>query len=217
VIAAEGICFDLDGTLVDSAEDLIQATAYSLKALGLEAPAGEEIIRHVGGGARGLLKGSMGELATKERVEVGLASFMEFYGAHLLDHTRAYPGVREVLERFSASMPLAVVTNKPDAFTLDIIQGLGMESYFKEVVGYDGVERKKPHPEGILKVLGLWGVEPHRAVMVGDSSYDVLAGKAAGTITVAVTYGFKPRQELEASEPDYLIDDIRELIDLVPI
>lgn len=217
MIEARGLCFDLDGTLVDSAQDLVEATAHSLRALGLKPPPGEEIISHVGGGARGLLKGSMGELATAERVEAGLASFMEFYGAHLLDHTRPYPGVREVLEHFFHAKPLAVVTNKPQAFTREILRGLGLASYFGEVLGYDSVEQKKPHPEGILRVLSLWGLEPGRAVMVGDSPHDVLAGRAAGVVTVAVTYGFKPLDELKASGPDYLIDDIRELKELVAL
>lgn len=217
MIVAEGLCFDLDGTLVDSARDLIEATAHSLLALGKTPPPPEVIISHVGGGARGLLRGSMGDEATDEFVEAGLEEFMVYYGAHLLDHTRPYPGVREVLEHFSRALPLAVVTNKPEAFTLEILEGLELTGYFREVVGYDSVGLKKPHPEGILRVLDIWGVEPARAVMVGDSPYDILAGRAAGCVSVAVTYGFKPLDELLEAEPDYLIDDIRELEELIGV
>lgn len=216
MIAADGICFDLDGTLVDSAEDLVRATVYSLGVLGVESPPPEVIISHVGGGARGLLRDSMGEQATDERVEAGLAAFMEYYDEHLLDFTRPYPGVEEVLEHFAPTKPLAVVTNKPEGFTMKILEGLELTGYFREVLGYDSVELKKPHPEGILRVLAGWGVEAARAVMVGDSPYDIQAGKEAGAVTVAVTYGFKPLGELSAWGPDHLIDDIRELIDLIP-
>ncbi len=215
MIEARALCFDLDGTLVDSAEDLIQATAHSLRTLGVEPPAGSEIIRHVGGGARGLVRGSLGRRATDERVEAGLEAFMAFYAKHLLDHTRPYPGVREVLEHFAPRAALALITNKPEGFTRRILEGLGLDGYFRVVLGYDSVERKKPHPEGILRVLDDWGLQPPEAVMVGDSAYDVEAGRAAGVVTVAVTYGFKPRRELEEAAPDHLIDDIRELLDLV--
>ena len=215
MISADALCFDLDGTLIDSAEDLVQATIHSLHGLGIDPPPPEVIIGYVGGGARGLLQGSMGEAATPERLEAGLAAFIDYYGAHLLDHTLPYPGVEEVLRHFFATRPLAVITNKPEAFSRTILEGLGLAGYFREILGYDSVERKKPHPEGILQVLHGWGVEPTRAVMVGDSDHDILAGKAAGTVTVAVAYGFKSAEELLSAGPDYLIHDIRELIELV--
>ena len=157
----------------------------------------------------------MGEAATPGRLEAGLAVFIDYYGAHLLDHTLPYPGVEEVLRHFFATRPLAVITNKPEAFSRTILEGLGLAGYFREILGYDSVERKKPHPEGILLALHGWGVEPTRAVMVGDSDHDILAGKAAGTVTVAVAYGFKSSEELLSAGPDYLIHDIRELIELV--
>ena len=215
MISADALCFDLDGTLIDSGDDLVQATIHSLHGLGIDPPPPEVIIGYVGGGARGLLQGSLGEAATPERLEAGLAAFIDYYGAHLLDHTLPYPGVEEVLRHFFATRPLAVITNKPEAFSRTILEGLGLAGYFREILGYDSVERKKPHPEGILQVLQGWGVEPTRAVMVGDSDHDILAGKAAGTVTVAVAYGFKSAEELLSAGPDYLIHDIRELIALV--
>ena len=215
MISADALCFDLDGTLIDSADDLVEATLHSIRGLGIDPPPPEVIISYVGGGARGLLQGSLGEVATPERLEAGLAAFLDYYGAHLLDHTRAYPGVEEVLEHFAASRPLAVVTNKPEAFSRTIIEGLGLTGYFRDILGYDSVERKKPHPEGILHVLQGWDVEPAQAVMVGDSPHDIMAGKAAGTVTVAAAYGFKPLEELTAAGPDYLIHDILELLAIV--
>lgn len=215
MISADAICFDLDGTLIDSGDDLVQATIHSLHGLGIDPPPPEVIIGYVGGGARGLLQDSMGEAATPERLEAGLAAFIDYYGAHLLDHTLPYPGVEEVLRHFFATRPLAVITNKPEAFSRTILEGLELAGYFREILGYDSVERKKPHPEGILQALHGWGVEPTRAVMVGDSDHDILAGKAAGTVTVAVAYGFKSPEELASAGPDYLIHDIRELIELV--
>lgn len=215
MISADALCFDLDGTLIDSADDLVQATIHSLHGLGIDPPPPEVIIGYVGGGARALLQGSMGEAATPDRLEAGLAAFIDYYGAHLLDHTLPYPGVEEVLRHFFATRPLAVITNKPEAFSRTILEGLGLAGYFREILGYDSVERKKPHPEGILQALHGWGVEPTRAVMVGDSDHDILAGKAAGTVTVAVAYGFKSEEELLSAGPDYLIHDIRELIELV--
>lgn len=215
MISADALCFDLDGTLIDSGDDLVQATIHSLHGLGIDPPPPEVIIGYVGGGARGLLQDSMGEAATPERLEAGLAAFIDYYGAHLLDHTLPYPGVEEVLRHFFATRPLAVITNKPEAFSRTILEGLELAGYFREILGYDSVERKKPHPEGILQALHGWGVEPTRAVMVGDSDHDILAGKAAGTVTVAVAYGFKSPEELASLGPDYLIHDIRELIELV--
>ncbi|MDA2915007.1 HAD-IA family hydrolase, partial [Acidobacteriia bacterium AH_259_A11_L15] len=99
---------------------------------------------------------------------------------------------------------------KPEAFSRTIIEGLRLTGYFRDILGYDSVERKKPDPEGILRVLQGLDVEPAQAVMVGDSPHDILAGKAAGTVTVAAAYGFKPLEELTAAGPDYLIHDILE-------
>lgn len=157
----------------------------------------------------------MGEACSPDKLDAGLAAFMDYYGEHLLDRTRPYPGVEEVLKRFYSARPLAVITNKPEGFSRKILDGLELTGYFREILGYDSVDKKKPHPEGILRVLSDWGVEPSRAVMVGDSDHDVLAGKAAGCVTVAASYGFRPLEELTAAGPDYLIHDIRELLALV--
>jgi phosphoglycolate phosphatase len=204
----------LDGTLIDSSRDLIEATVHSLKRLGLEPPPDEVILGFVGGGARGLLQGSMGQAATAERLQDGLEIFLSYYGEHLLDNTQPYPGVREVLEHFS-SKRLAVVTNKPEAFSRTILEGLDLARYFHPILGFESVERKKPHPEGLLRVLDEWGLEASEAVMVGDSPHDILAGRAAGMATVACAYGFKPLEEIAAAKPDHIIQDIGQLKDLI--
>lgn len=105
-----------------------------------------------------------------------------------------------------------MVTNKPEALTLKILDDLDIRRYFGEIAVPEYVKNIKPHPEGLLKVIEGFGEKPENAVMVGDSNIDIEAGKNAGTYTCGVTYGLGDREALINSEPDVLIKDIKELL-----
>jgi phosphoglycolate phosphatase len=146
------------------------------------------------------------------RLPALVARFLEIYEANASRHTEAYPGVEQTLAGLRGlGLPLAVVTNKPYAATIGILEALGLRAYFEAVVGGDTLPERKPHPAPIRAALERLGTAPDAALMVGDNYHDVQAARAAGVRAFAVTYGYshKPHAELGA---DRLIDDMSELL-----
>jgi phosphoglycolate phosphatase len=206
--------FDLDGTLIDSKADLAVSVNAALQRMGL-APVGiDRVGRFIGDGARKLMERALRESSVHEpssaETDRGVEAFLDAYDGHLLDSTRFYPGVEEALERLGGGA-LAVVTNKPENMSRRIIEGLGWAGRFRAIIGGDTTPRRKPDPYPLLLALETCGVRAQEAVMVGDSPVDMVAGKAAGTLTCAVTGGYRNREELEATDPDLIIESVAEL------
>jgi phosphoglycolate phosphatase len=139
-----------------------------------------------------------------------LDRFLTYYRNHLLDTTRAYPGVVGALRKWAGIYRMAVLTNKGVSMTREILSGLSLDGYFYEVLGGDSFRTKKPDPEGLLHILRDAGVEAEDAIMIGDSSNDVEAGKAADTITCGVTYGLGAFGFAE-HPPDFTVDRFPDL------
>ncbi|MDW8216100.1 MAG: HAD-IA family hydrolase [Acidobacteriota bacterium] len=214
VYDVRALLFDLDGTLVDSRRDLATALDLTLSELGLPSLGVEVVTRFVGDGARrlverGLTAACPDKFFSEDFVTEALERFKAHYAQCLLATTQPYPNVVAVLEHFAA-LPKAVVTNKPVAFSEAILQGLGLRAYFVGVIGGDTLPERKPHPAPVLAGLVACGVaDPSAAVMIGDSPNDIRAGRAAGTRTCGVTYGFRAAHEL--AEADIVIDDLSRL------
>jgi phosphoglycolate phosphatase len=199
--------FDLDGTLVDSREDLYLAVAHALSELGLPSRSRDEVVSYVGDGAVALVSRAV---APREHLlEPALALWREHYGRHLLDHTRLYPGIAAVLG--SARIPLAVHTNKPGAMARRILDGLGVLSRFVAVVGGDEAPRK-PHPSGLLAIATRVGATPSETVLVGDSLVDQATAAAAGVRFVPVSWGFVPVATLAAAGATGFVQDAAGLL-----
>lgn len=203
------LIFDLDCTLADTKYDIALATNYALRALGLPELPPEIIYGYIGNGVEKILERALPPSHRQLQPEA-LRLFGEHYGQHLLDHTRLYPKVRETLEHFR-DKKMAVATNKTLRFSLQTLEGLQIRHYFQIVLGGDSTDRLKPDPEPLQRILRALDVIPQRAAMVGDSVSDVLAGKRAGTLTCALTYGLGKREDLEASGPDFIADDFGSL------
>lgn len=186
--------FDLDGTLVDSLDDLHASVNHALRSLGLPLRTREEVRGYVGEGARLLLARSIAPHA--HRLDEALALWRPHYEAHGLDRTRPYPGIPEVLA--GAGRLLAVHTNKPGGMARKILDGLGLLSRFVAVLGGDEAPRK-PDPAGVLSLMARVGAAPADTVFVGDSRVDVATARAAGVPLVAVTWGLATREELAAA------------------
>ena len=209
MIRISGLIFDLDGTLADSAPDIAGSVKYTLKTLGLPPRSGGEVRRFIGDGMRTLLERATGR-TEKPFLDRAVEVFRPHYMEHCLDRTRLYPGAVETL-RFFRRKPMAVVTNKPVAMTVKILRGLGIERYFRTVLGGESVSRRKPHPEPIMKALRILGTDPADTLVVGDGTADMLAGRAAGTPVCAAAYGYKSRAELDSCRPDHLIRRLKDL------
>jgi phosphoglycolate phosphatase len=203
------VVFDLDGTLADTKQDLALSVNAMRESMGLGPLPLEAVTSYVGHGVTVLVKRALGEEAPDGEVEKGLAFFLDYYAHHLLDHTIAYPGVREALEDLG-NRKLVILTNKPTRFSRAIVEGLGLAPYFFEIYGGDSFPLKKPDPMGIKVVMSSLSIPAEKTLMVGDSDTDVLTGRNAGVWTCGVTYGFGP-QALQEACPDLLLDNLRDL------
>jgi phosphoglycolate phosphatase len=205
----ELLVFDLDGTLIDSKDDLVHSVNAVRRRMGLEPLPDETVVSYVGRGVVVLMRNALGQAATEESVAQAVEFFFEYYREHMLDHTVPYPGVRETLERLQ-SRRMAVLTNKPVLFSRTILDGLDLSRFFVRVYGGNSFPQKKPDPMGLFALMQESNVTGERTMMVGDSETDVLVGRNAGAWTCGVTYGLSP-ETLKTSPPDFLLDDIREL------
>ena len=207
------IVYDLDGTLIDSRLDIANAVNWTLKELGRNELPAEKISGFVGSGVKNLMLQSLMETGQKPlpSLEKAIKLFRGRYGEHMLVHTELYPSVRKVLEFFHLRRQ-AVVTNKPENFSIAILQGLGVDSYFFQIRGGDTGFPKKPAPGLLLDVILSAEVSPGETLLVGDSALDVETGRNAGVKILAVTYGFGSRTEIEKAGPDGILEDLSELI-----
>jgi len=205
------LIFDLDGTLIDSKEDLANAVNAARRRMGLAPLANELVYSYVGNGAPTLMRRAMGPEATEADVQTALEYFMAYYKEHMLDCTTLYPGVREGLDELrDGGMKMGVLTNKPVRFSQLLVERLGLGAHFFRVYGGNSFEEKKPDPEGVYKLLEESGVAAGRAMMVGDSDVDIRTARNAGILACGVTYGFQP-ETLDEVPPDVRLGDLRQL------
>ncbi|HZC16814.1 MAG TPA: phosphoglycolate phosphatase [Caulobacteraceae bacterium] len=201
------LLFDLDGTLVNSVPDLAMAANRLLAELGrapLEIP---DIARMVGDGVAALVERVLAARGVEEgAAEAALPRFVALYEKDAATLTRPYPGVEAVLGRFAGEgVRLAVCTNKPEAATRRVLEGVGLARFFSVVLGGDSLPQRKPDPAPLLAALHRLGAAPGMAAMVGDHRNDVLAAHGAGVSTVFARYGYG-LATLGALRPDAVID-----------
>lgn len=198
------LLFDLDGTLADTAADLCETMNVILDMHDrARVPAAH--VRHlVGGGARLMLERAFretGEAASEALLDRLLDEFLSYYGKHIADHTKLWPGVREQLDALEARGALmAVCTNKVEHLSRTLLEMLAIDRYFPVVIGGDTLAVKKPDPEHLFEAIRRLGGERADAAMVGDSETDVYAAKNAGLPVICVSFGYTrvPVAELEA-------------------
>jgi phosphoglycolate phosphatase len=208
------LIFDLDGTLIDSKLDLALSINAMLEYMRRAPLPHETIYSFVGNGAPILVRRSLGEGASPAEItdvdaDKGLAYFLSYYRAHMLDNTVPYPGVREGLALL-AQHPMAVLTNKPVIFSRAILEGLDLSRYFRYVYGGNSFEKKKPDPVGVRILLRDLNSTPQETMMVGDSDVDVRTARNAGIWACGVTYGLGI-DSLRANPPDLLVDSLTEI------
>lgn len=204
------LIFDLDGTLIDSKRDLTDSVNATRESRGLPALPDDIVSAYVGNGAPMLIRRALPHLNDEEHTEA-LQFFLHYYRDHMLDATTLYPGVREALDRLhKEKISMAILTNKPVKFSVRLIAGLGLSEHFFQIYGGNSFEHKKPHPIGILRLIGESSADPKKTVMVGDSSVDVMTARAAEVQACGVSWGFQP-ETFEKAPPDYVVDDLGEL------
>jgi phosphoglycolate phosphatase len=203
--------FDLDGTLVDTAEDITNALNFAIKPYGIKSLTVEDTIKLIGEGVSSLVE----KILPAEKMNLKsklMNGFLEYYSTHLIDNSKEYPHVKETLENLT-NLKKAVISNKREDLSKRLLEELGLAEYFDLIIGSDTAGERKPSPVPVLYVMTKFGLSAEESLIVGDSNYDIEAGKKARVKTVAVTYGYRPKESL--TEADYIIDDIRELVPLV--
>lgn len=205
-----GVVFDLDGTLVDSVDDIVQATNTTLRQHHLPERTRAEIASYVGDGPLVLLCRASGLPPSSRELSRLLETYLEFYAAHAHDHTVLMPGAVEVLSLLR-ELPLALCTQKPRRSTLALLDHLALRERFALIVAQEDCPRHKPDPEPLLCIAAALAIPPALMVMVGDGPQDVESGRAAGMRTVGVVGCFVPRERLRAAQPDVLIDALTQL------
>ncbi len=217
------LVFDLDGTLVDSRLDLIHSVNATLRHLGRPELDGDVIASYVGDGAPALVRRALGDTDDEKLLQTALDYFLGYYRLHKLDHTTVYKGIPEALaalakppiqtQRDGFHRQMAVLSNKPVNPSRDIVRALGLADFFVRIYGGNSFATKKPDPLGVRTILEETGVAAADALIIGDSSIDVLTGRNAGLWTCGVTYGFAPHS-LQEVPPDVLVDNPIELGEL---
>ncbi len=204
------LVFDLDGTLIDSRQDLVNSVNAMLDHLNRpELPDGV-IASYIGDGAGMLVRRALGDPDDESYLDTALTYFLDYYRVHKLDYTRVYPGVMESLEALrldadGAGRKMAVLTNKPVNPSRAICDALGLSPYFFQVYGGNSFPTKKPDPEGLNALIREAGVDPFETVMIGDSDIDVLTARSSGAWALGCRFGLAPHT-LDAAEPDCLVD-----------
>lgn len=191
----KAVLFDLDGTLLDSAPDLVATLNYLRSGRGLSALAVTELRHFVSRGARGLINAGMPP-GDEDTFQQNCKAFLEHYADNSFIETRPFDGVEVVLEKLkNAGIPWGIVTNKAEVLTLPIVEKVGWAAIAGAVICGDSVEYCKPHPAPVLAACDLMGINPSETLMVGDDKRDIEAGKRAGCHTALVTYGYATEQD----------------------
>ena len=219
-IPIEGIkllVFDLDGTLIDSAQDLCNSVNATLSHYGRDPLADTTIAGFIGDGALMLVRRAFAEasggLVDEDFLAKAYEFFLDYYRAHKLDFTYAYAGVLEALDALhklseapvGSARAMAVLTNKPVRPARDICEALGLAPFFIRIYGGNSFNTKKPDPAGLLALMEEAGARPSETIMIGDSQVDVLTARHAGVWSIGCTFGLSP-ETLLIAQPDILVD-----------
>ena len=213
----QGVFFDLDGTLADTAPDLVAATNKLLLARNLDPKPYEFLRPYASAGARGLLEGAFG-ISTDHPDFITLRDeFFSNYEKALLVESTLFEDIDYLLDQMDqAKLPWGIVTNKSQRFTNPLVELMGLHERSASTVSGDTTPHSKPHPEPILHAAKLANIDPTKSLYVGDDIRDVIAGKAAGMKTVAAAYGYCGCKEPpEAWGADYLINTPLELVKII--
>ena len=215
-LSVKMVMIDLDGTLIHTAPDLADCANRMLADLGRAAFPLETVMTWIGNGVPRLVKraltGEMWGEPDTALFDQALAIFQQHYAAHVSDRSRPFPGVLEGLAVLKArGFHLACITNKAEAFTLPLLRNLDLDKYFELVLSGDSLPKQKPDPLPLRHACRHFGISPDHGVLVGDSSNDVEAARAAGMPVLCVTYGYNHGHDIRESKPDQVVDSLAQV------
>ena len=206
ILPPRAVLFDLDGTLVDSAPDLIAAVEALCSELGAPPPDAERVREVVSAGGRAMLRRGLPG-ADEVMIDQWLPRFLDIYSVNMVRHTRLYAGMDAVLEDFeSRGIQWGVVTNKPGWLARPLLEQMKLDARCSALVTGDCLSVRKPDPAPVLRACEIAGVEAFATAFVGDDLRDVLAGRAAGAVTVAAAWGYLDGGDPHSWGADHVVD-----------
>lgn len=211
----EAVIFDLDGTLLNTLDDLTASVNHIFGKYGLPLQETSDVRHNMGNGARYLLSHMMPQGTDTPGFDGILAEYGEYYKAHCKELTAPFPGIMDMLRKLKkAGIRMAIVSNKGDEAVKEL-SSVYFEDLMDSAVGERQGIRRKPEPDSLLAAAAEMGAEKDRILYVGDSEVDYETAKRAGMRCVLVEWGFRDKEDLEALQPDYLISSAEELVGIV--
>jgi len=207
------IVFDLDGTLANTLPAMTETANFACRRLGLPEHPAKAIREMSGGGERSLVEQLVGP-HRQDLLEDCLKIYLDHYPQHTRQLTRLYPGVVETLEHIRGKR-LAVLSNKLQRLTQHVLEAVDIDRFFTSVQGGCSGYPLKPAPDGLLALINSHGVDPSRTLMVGDKPSDIITGRGAGAWTAAGSYGYGDTDSLRAASPDFFLQRVSELPDIL--
>ncbi|MDA0821905.1 MAG: phosphoglycolate phosphatase [Proteobacteria bacterium] len=214
------VIFDLDGTLVDSAPDLVASITFALTLVNIDVPSVAAMTSYIGNGAGRLvhrcLTNSFDGIADEKLFDRASRSFFDHYSTNVCAKSAVYPQVTSTLtELKNCGYRLACVTNKPARFTEPLLAQIGLSEFFSITLSGDSLEKKKPAPDQLLHAAKWFDIAPECCTMVGDTVTDIEAARRANMQVISVSYGYGSRSELLALGPDAIVDSIDQIVDII--
>ncbi|MBC5624845.1 HAD family hydrolase [Clostridium sp. NSJ-49] len=212
----KSIIFDLDGTLLNTIEDLANACNYVLTTLGYKTHEVEKYKTFVGNGRYKLVERMLPEdRRDMENIEKALKLFDTYYEKHMIDMTKPYDGIMEMLDSLiNRGINIAVVSNKPHEFTTEVVKNY-FGDRFKVVYGHKKNTKEKPDPWAVLEVIEEFNVNKDECLYIGDSEIDINTAKNAGVKSVGVEWGFRGKGELEAAGANYIVNKPEQILEIL--
>lgn len=207
------ILFDVDGTLVDATSDIANAMNHALRMLKLPELPKETIVSYIGAGVKYLIRNSIGT-DDDAIIEKGTKLYVDHYLAHAADETVLYPHVTDILEYLKGKRKF-IFTNRYASFADVALRALGVRNYFEAIIGGDDENCIKPSACSVDRIVKKFGIDKSKSLIVGDMDIDVMTGKNSGIKICWVTYGLGKIEEVGPLRPEYIIDDLIELKDIV--
>ncbi len=215
----KAVMIDLDGTLIHTAPEIARAANSMLLSVGIPELKAQQIETYIGEGAIALIKRCLTAQSNNEPNVAVLENAQQLFFAHyakIVTESKPYSGVLEAVYALQrAGYQLACVTNKPESFTLPLLQASGLLQYFELVVSGDTLQKKKPEPDQIFYICEKFGVSVSEALLIGDSKTDIAAARNAGCYVFAVPYGYNQGCKIESDSVDALISHLSEVLGLI--
>lgn len=209
------IIFDFDGTLADTTNGIVSTFQHTFQEMGIPCPSVEKLKSTIGLTLKDGFKAAM-EGLTEEQADTCVATYRRLFDIIAIPCTTAYPGIVETLKTLKGEGYMMTIATSRSHRSLNILsEKLGIKECFAGFYGAEDVVNHKPAPDLVNLILETYGLRPDEVIVVGDAHYDMLMGQGAGCTVCGVTWGNQSREQLAAVNPDYIIDDIKEIFEIV--